>query len=179
MKRLEQSFFFLLILVSSSMLLFAQPERRPAAAAWKGWEFLVGQWSGEGSGRPGQASGGFTFTYDLDSTVLVRKSHADYPSLKGRPAFTHSDVLTVYHEGKSAKAIYFDNEGHVIHYDVMIAPDSSSWVFLSDVKAKEPRFKFVYTRAGDGQLAMSFEVAPPGHPDDFEPYVTSTATRKK
>ena len=30
----------------------------------------------------------------------------------------HSDLLYIYPEGSGFKAIYFDNEGHVIHYAI-------------------------------------------------------------
>jgi len=44
------------------------------------WNWLVGEWIGEGSGQPGQGGGTFSFAYDLDENIIVRKSHSEYPA---------------------------------------------------------------------------------------------------
>ena len=91
-----------------------------SAISWDKWTFLTGTWAGEGSGQPGQGSGGFSFSFDLDQKILVRKSHTEFPASGDRPATVHDDLLVVYPEagGNPSKAIYFDNEGHVIHYTI-------------------------------------------------------------
>src|SRR5215831_7558904 len=87
---------------------------------WAAYRFLLGEWVGEGDGKPGQGSGGFSFATELDGKVLVRKNRNHIPAANGRPAATHEDLLVVYRgtDGKRNKAIYFDNEDHVIQYDV-------------------------------------------------------------
>ena len=32
---------------------------------WDAWQFLLGEWVGEGGGAPGQGGGGMTFHFDL------------------------------------------------------------------------------------------------------------------
>ncbi len=97
------------------------------AEDWGPLQFLVGEWVGEsGSGQPGQSSAGsFSFTTDLQETVLIRKSFAEYLAAEGRPAFRHEDLTIVYRdsETKQYRATYWDNEGHVIQYGIKPAPD--------------------------------------------------------
>ncbi len=131
--------------------------------------FLVGSWAGEGSGRPGPAAGEATFSLDLGGRVLVRRSHAQGPS--GR----HEDCTTVYPEGGGLKALYVDNEGHVIHYAVTASADAV--VFLSE-PAPGPRFRLTYRRQGADALALSFDIAPPGRPEAFSAYLQATLHRK-
>jgi hypothetical protein len=150
-------------------------------ADWKGWKYLIGHWVGEGSGQPGQGSGGFSFLPDLQGKVLVRKNHADYPATKDHPAFSHEDLMMIYHEGEGspARAIYFDNEGHVIHYDAHFSEGGTTWVFLSDPSPSAPRYRLTYTKEKDGTLGIKFEIAPPGKPDAFQTYIEARARREK
>jgi hypothetical protein len=45
-------------------------------------------------------------------------------------------------------------------------------VFLSDLVAKEPRYRLSYALGSDGSLDGTFEIAPPGQPEAFKPYLT-------
>ena len=47
----------------------------PPASSWDQWRPLVGQWQAAGKGSPGEGAGGFSFAFDLQNKVLVRKSH--------------------------------------------------------------------------------------------------------
>jgi len=151
------------------------------SAGWEGWNFLLGQWVGEGSGQPGQGSGGFSFALDLQGKVLVRKNHADYPATKDHPAFSHEDLTVIYHEdgASPARAIYFDNEGHVIHYDASFSKDGTTWVFLSDSVPSAPRYRLTYTKEKNGMLGIKFEIAPSGKPEAFSTYIEARARREK
>jgi hypothetical protein len=95
-----------------------------AANPWKPFEFLIGTRESKTSGGSAGAasSGTYTFQAELKDHVLARhssnsgcKGPADFDCLRG-------DLLYVYQEaaGQSYKAIYFDNEGHVIHCEVFI-----------------------------------------------------------
>lgn len=145
---------------------------------WAPFSFLTGGWIGEGGGEPGQATGGFTFHYDLQEKVLVRRSRADYPASAQRPAFSHEDLTIIYRESPAApfKAVYFDGEGHVIHYAVSYSAGATA--FLSDASAAGPRYRLTYTRTGKDTVAIRFEIAPPGKPDGFSTYLDAKARRK-
>jgi hypothetical protein len=142
--------------------------------------FLIGEWVGEGGGAPGQGSGGFSFLPDQDGRILVRKNHADYPATKDKRASSHTDLTIVYQESGETRlrAIYFDDEGHTIHYTVEPSADGSSVQFLSDAIATQPRYRLTYRKTGDDRVAIRFEIAPPGKPEGFSTYIDATARRK-
>jgi hypothetical protein len=147
---------------------------------WKPFRFLVGEWTGDGGGDPGKGSGRFSFALDLQGKVLVRRNRADFPAAQGRPAFSHEDLMVIYRPERngSAKAIYFDSEGHVIDYAATFAEDGRTLVFLSDLATGAPRFRLTYTKAADDSMGIKFEIAPPGKPDAFKPYLEGKAHRQ-
>ena len=150
------------------------------APDWGGFQFMMGDWIGEGGGAPGQGTGWFSFTLDLQQRILIRKNHSDFPAQNNRPAFTHDDLMIVYPEaGKKAKAIYFDNEGHVIQYAIEISDSSKSVVFISEASPPTPRFRLTYTLMENDRLKIDFDFAPPGKPETFSRYIESYAKRKK
>jgi len=164
-------------------VLMAFPTQQPAGgstAGWEAWKFLLGNWVGEGSGQPGQGTGGFSFRVDLQGKVLIRTNRADYPASKDRPAYSHQDLMVIYREAERSptRAIYFDNEGHVINYAASASEDGTTWVFLSDAAPSRPRYRLTYTKAKDGALGIKFEIAPPGHPGSFSPYIEAKARRQ-
>jgi hypothetical protein len=169
------------LIALSAILFFITPVRaqQQPSINWNAFKFLIGEWVGEGTGTPGEGSGGFTFSYDLQSTVLIRKNFANYPATKDRPAFTHDDLMIVYHEGGKTRATYFDNEQHVINYGVTVSSDSNSIVFVSDAMPSAPRFRLTNAKAGADKVTITFEIAPPGKPESFTRYIEAAARRKK
>ncbi len=180
-RRLPDGRFLLLLLflcaASPHHHLLGQP--LPKASPWHSWQFLMGEWVGEGGGSPGEGTGTFTFSAELQGEVLVRRGHTDFPATPGRPAFSHDDLMVLYREvAKPPQAVYFDNEGHVIRYTTAFSEDSSSVVFLSDTASGAPRFRLVYEKKGEGLVEVRFEIAPPGRPDAFVRYLKAIARRK-
>jgi len=145
---------------------------------WKDFDFLLGEWTWSGGGQPGQAiTGTSTFKPDLNGSVLRRTVHLEYPASKERAAFTHDDLLYVYRDpaGGALRAIFFDNENHVIRYSVTVAPDSIQ--FLSDAAPTGTRARMTYTQVSPDSVTETFELAPPGKPDEFAKYVEFVAKR--
>ena len=136
-------------------------------------EFLLGEWVGEGVGQPGDSTGAFSFTFDLDKKIAVRKNHA------GLKAGVHDDLMIAFPgpAGKGLRAIYWDNEGHVINYAIESLPDGVR--FLSDASAPGPRFRLTYRKTGEKTVSIEFDIAPPGKPDAFAPYIKASARRKQ
>jgi len=156
------------------------PSQSTSKNTWADWDFLIGHWPAvQGGGVPGQASSGsFSVLADLGGKVLVQKSHSEYPAANGRPATVHDDQMVIYPEAGVIKAIYFDNENHVIHYDASLSADKKKAIFLSEKTAGMPQFRLTYEDAGPGTLKITFEIAPPDKPGQFSKYVEGTVQRK-
>jgi hypothetical protein len=151
----------------------------PAGDPWAGWDFLLGTWTGEGSGQPGAGSGGFSFQFDLDKNILVRKSQAEYPATPQRAAINHHDLMIIYpaEGGPGTRAVYFDNEGHVINYTVRLAAGGQDLMFIGEPSSTAPRYRLVYTKLDHDTVNAKFEIAPPGKPDAFSTYVEGRSRR--
>ena len=108
--------------------------------------------------------------------MIVRTNDSNAPAANGKPALQHDDLMVIYVEAGSVRADYFDNEGHVIRYVVDAHGDEV--VFLSELKASEPRYRLSYNRRPDGILNGRFEIAPPGRPDAFAPYLSWSARKR-
>ena len=147
-------------------------------ASWDKWQFLIGEWVGEGHGQPGEGNGTFSFTPDLDGNILVRKSHTEYPAANNRPAFHHDDLLIVSknNSGVPSKAIYFDNENHTINYNITYA--GNSIVFTSDAIQNVPRFRLTYQELDDKKVNIRFEMSSPQNPDLFKMYLEGKSIRR-
>ena len=150
-------------------LALTQNDRALSAPAdpWRALAFLEGTWDARaqaGSARA-QGTGTYAFKPELKHHVLVRRSNST--ACKGPADFDcqHSDVLYVYQEAQDQplKAIYFDNEGHVIHYAVS-TPDSSTAIFISDVAPSGPQFRLVY-ELKDSVMRGKFQMRMPGQAD--------------
>lgn len=155
-----------------------QGQQTSKVVNWDSWRFLLGEWVGEGDGAPGQGAGGCKFYLDLQDTILVRTNHAEYPATKDRPAFTHDDLMVIYQVSGTYRAVYFDNEGHVINYTAEFSNDFNTLAFTSDIKPSEPRFRLVYSKEADKKIKLKFEIAPPGKPDAFSPYIEAVLKQK-
>lgn len=142
-----------LLLVLAAVSVYAQDP-------WKPLQMLSGEWVGEGAGTPGDSAGACSFTFDLQRKVMVRKSYAQ------GAASRHEDLMVVYFE-KGLRAIYFDNEDHVIHYTVEPGTDSVRFV--------NEQYRLTYHKDGD-KLLMDFDIAPPGKP--FANYLHAALRRK-
>jgi hypothetical protein len=157
----------------------AAPTTPGAKALREVVDFLLGEWTGEGTGDPGQAGGGFTFESSLDGNIVTRRSRADYPAAGGRPAVHHEDFTVMFAERGQVRANYFDNEGHVIHYAVAFAHESATVVFLSDLVEGQPRYRLTYRPLGKDHVETLFEIAPPDKPTGFQTYVKGICRRAR
>lgn len=170
----------LIVSITICWTLFAQntPTTRPPDP-WKSLRFLIGTWQAttQGGTAGAAATGTYTFRFELGDHILAR--HTAGTGCKGPVDFDceHGDLLYVYPDlsGSALKAIYFDNEGHVIQYAVSSSmPDSV--VFLSDPSVPGPRFRLAY-EVRDRVLYGKFQVRMPGQ-KDFRSYLEWSGPKK-
>jgi len=155
---------FTLLLFATSIASFGQQNTQ-----WDKWNWLMGEWTGEGGGQPGQGSGTFSFAFDLDKNIIVRKSHSEYPASENRPAVIHDDLMIIYLDFNESptKAIYFDNEGHVIDYSITYG--DKSVIMTSKKMSGVPVFRLTYTLLDDEKVNTKFEMSQDG--ENFMTYV--------
>jgi hypothetical protein len=157
----------------------SQSQEAKRAHEWDSWKFLIGRWVGEGGGGPGQGSGWFSFQPDLQGATLIRKNHSEYPATKERGAYSHDDLMVMYADPGTGqtRAFYVDSEGHVIHYVATASADGTNFTFLSEANSSAPRYRLTYVKTQADALRLTFEIAPPGKPEQFEKYIEATAHR--
>ena len=138
--------------------------------------FLLGNWASDTDTELGHATALSTFAQELDRRILTRRGSTKYTSGKNAGQ-QHDDLLIVYPEGPDGgmKAIYFDAEGHVIHYTVTI-PEPNTAVFDSDPAQPGPRYRLTHKVTGR-QMETKLEVAAPGQAN-YQTYVSGVSSRK-
>ena len=161
------------LVLLAATLGFAQAGPAKSSNPFEGLHFLLGDWVGTGTGEPGEGSGGFSLKPELNGQILVRRNFAEYPATKDGPAFRHEDVMNIFMEDGKLRAIYFDSEGHVIHY--LITTEKDSAIFLSE--GDGPRYRLTYQALDPTLISIKFEMAPPGG-GEFKTYIQATAKRK-
>jgi hypothetical protein len=169
------------LLAAMSLLTACGLSAQTAAKAdpWAGLRFLLGSWEAKTTGGTAQAqvSAAYAFRLELRDHVLARQSSGG--ACKGPEDFDcrHSDLLYIYAAGKgqTLQAIYFDNEGHAIHYDVS-TPKPGTVVFLSDPAQPGPQFRLSYELV-DGVMVGKFQLRKPGQ-TEFMSYLEWSGKRQ-
>ena len=154
---MNRKIFFTAIFLGLLMTSFARQD-----STWNKWNWLIGDWAGEGSGQPGIGGGTFSFKTDLDQKILIRKSHSEYPAAGNQPKVVHDDLMIIYpdYSGNPVKAIYFDNEGHIINYSVSY---SDKAIILTSEKIQNvPVFRLTYSALEDMTVDTKFEISQDG-----------------
>ena len=176
---IDHILFLIAVIVLLALSYCALAQNSQVDDPWAPFEFLIGNWSGSGSGQPGEIVAGSTsFSFKLGQNILIRNNKAEYAPKPGeKSGAVHEDLMIVYRQtGESQfRAIYFDNEGHIINYRVTFPDKQHSVVFESDASDKAPRFRFVYEMEPDGQLSGEFLIAPPG--GEFKTYTKGKVKR--
>ena len=167
------------LLCSAGALAQTAPAAAPTSDPWKSLQFLVGTWEAKTQGGSAGAAvnGTYTFQLELRNHVLARWSRNFACSGPANYDCEHGDLLYVYQEAAEQpyKAIYFDNEGHVIHYNVS-TPSPNTAIFLSDSSSPGPQFRLIYELKGSVMFGK-FQMRMPGQAD-FKPYLEWSGEKK-
>jgi len=144
---------------------------------WNKWDWLMGEWLGEGGGQLGESTGTFSFSLDLDKKILVRKSHTEFPATDKKPKAIHEDLMIVYSDnsGNPTKAIYFDNEGHTINYSISYA--DKSIILTSEKIQNAPISRLTYSLLDDKKVNTKFEMSQDG--EKFVTYIEGKSKKTK
>jgi hypothetical protein len=86
--------------------------------------------------------------------------------------------MIIHEEGGAIRAIYWDNEGHVIHYTVSVSAAKKKITFLSDKIPGAPVFRLIYEDTKPDTVNVGFEIAPPDNPGQFAMYAQGTMVRR-
>ena len=168
-----------LLLSLLGLPLWAQTPKASPADPWKALTFLEGAWTAIAQGPRGVATTGvYTFRLELANHILARHSISDSAGKKSTAFdYQHEDLFYVYQDapGQPLRAIYFDSEGHVIHYDVS-TPASTTAVFLSDPARPGPQFRLVYDLKGS-VMSGKFQIRAPGG-TDWNSYLEWSGSKK-
>jgi hypothetical protein len=169
----------LLLFLTSFLLVPAAFAQDSAAdlAKWKPLQFLVGNWEAKTAGSEVKSIGTYSFQPELNGTILAR--HGTAESCKGPKDFDcdHHDRLYVYHDAtveSGMRAIYFDNEGHVIRYIVTV-PSAAKVVFQSEA-GPGPQFRLTYELV-NGTMLGKFQVAAAGQ-TEYHSYLEWSGGKK-
>jgi hypothetical protein len=155
------------------------PGTAPAIDPWKSLQFLIGTWEAKTQGGSAGAadSGTYTFRPELRNHVLAR--HSSNEGCRGPAGFDceHEDLLYIYQDapGQPYQAIYFDNEGHVVRYDVS-TPTATTALFLSDPSRPGPQFRLIYELKGSTMYGK-FQIRMPGQVE-FKSYLQWSGMKK-
>jgi len=170
-------------LVALSMDLAALPPRpvKPASVTtqaqkadrWTQFRFLIGNWSGDGVGPAGKGLGNMTVETDLDNAILRMTNQVEFASQDKKTLYRGTMVVS-----SEQKALFLDNEGHVLHYTVTATPRTITFVSVREPVPVLPRFRFIYNDLGGGKVRCSFDVAPPDTPNKFTIHVTGIVTKR-
>jgi hypothetical protein len=141
----------------------AQTAVNAAPDPFKPLAFLEGTWDAKVQNNNAiKLAGRYSFGRELGGHILARHASND-PDCKAPANFdcAHGDLLYIFQDspGSALKADYFDNEGHVIHYDVS-TPTPTSVVFLS-TPGPGPQFRLSYELSA-GVMTGKFQMHMPG-----------------
>ena len=146
---------------------------------WASLHFLIGTWEAKTTGGSARAQGAGNYSFQLKLAGHLLARHSGGGSCKGPEDYNcnHADLLYLYPEGPAGalRAIYFDNEGHVIHYTVSV-PEAGTVVLLSDANQPGPQFRLTYELSG-GVMAGKFQMRMPGQAD-FTSYLEWSGRHK-
>ncbi len=169
---MKPKIIFAIALVALTVNCFGQQN-----STWDKWTWLMGTWHGEGYGKPGKGSGTFSFSLELDKKIIERKSHSEYPATENKPEIKHDDLMIVYSDftGTPSKAIYFDNEGHIINYSITYS--EKTIVLTSDKIPHVPVFRLTYSLLDDATINTKFEMSQDG--ETFATYIEGKSMKEK
>lgn len=169
-QRIKRPFIFIFLLTGVIPQVFGQDIHNDKSLTW--WKLLQGEWTAQDNNSEAVSK----FYFDLDKNIIVRENHVEFAAQNGKPSSIHDDLMIIYPSSSFTRAIYFDNEGHVINYSVSSTADTLN--FISEKPKDAPVFRLRYIKISTVELQVSFAMAQPDKPDVFKPYLSGTIYKK-
>jgi len=88
--------------------------------------------------------------------------------------------MIIYFDNNSipGKAIYFDNENHVINYSVTYDDITNSVILTSEPLYDKSIVRFTYTKIDENNVKAKFEISPTGQIDAFRTHLEGNAHKQ-
>jgi len=126
---------------------------------WENWKPLIGDWSGEGIGIPGDGTGSFSFTLDSEQNTLVRKS--DYSYLIDKMYIIFEDTMIIYLvDDVPSRAVFSNREGFTRNYSISYS--DKTIMLISENLSQTPIFRLTYTFINDSSVSLKYEISRDG-----------------
>ncbi len=151
---------------------------------WQPFEFLAGDWRGQGHGEPGVGNYERQYRFIFNKKFIEIKNKSSWaPSQQNPQGEIHEDIGYISYD--KARKTYvlrqFHIEGFVNQYKLeSISADGKRIVFVSEaIENIAPgwRARETYQKIGDDEFSEIFELAPPN--EGFAPYSTVILKRTK
>lgn len=145
---------------------------------------FVGEWKGEGSGKPGIGKYERSYKFILNKRFIEIRNKSTYePTTQHPDGELHEDIgYFSYDNGRKTFMLrQFHVEGFVIRFRIdSISPDKKTIVFISESIENIPsgyRAKETYRIISDNEIEETFEIAEPNK--EFDVYSKVTLIRQK
>jgi len=135
------------------------PVPPPAARALREvFDFVLGGWELEpmpGGGLKGR----FSFDMDLGGRAVLHRIQVMGAPTPGADGRANELLLVVFAEGLQLRALYLDNDGKVVRFDVGFAHESSTITFSSEAVPGQPRQRFTYRPLAKDRIEVTSEAS--------------------
>jgi hypothetical protein len=131
-------------------------------STWNKWNWLIGKWKSDGNGAPSDGKCTYSFKLNLDDNILEGRLHTEYPATADQPSSVHDELLIIYKDlsGHPFKAIYFDNKGNAVKYD--IKHRDRKIILTSEWVTGMPIYRITYFLPDEGLMNTTSEISKDG-----------------
>ena len=136
-----------------------EPAPSPGARALREvCDFLLGSWELE-AGPAGSVRGSFSFEMDLAGHAALHRIQIGGAPVPGSDGRGNELLLVLYPEAGRIRALYLDNDGRVVRFEVGYAHDTATLTFTSEPAAGQPRQRLSYRPLGRDRVEVVSEAS--------------------
>lgn len=149
---------------------------------WRPFEFLIGDWQGQGHGEPGTANYERQYRFIFNKKFIeIRNKSSWVPTPQNPQGEVHEDLGYIsYDKARKTHVLrQFHIEGFVNQYALESISTDGKIVFISEAIENIPpgwRARETYQKLAEDQFSETFDLAPPDK--GFELYSTVILKRK-